>query len=243
MTTARYWTAQQILDRAAIERGLDAPGTGVYSITDKNVILLRELLNTVGQELVLMHEWPALVKEHTITVANPGDTGEYTLPADFNGMLSDSGWNRTTDYRMVPVSPQVWQWIKTGAVTSSLPVYFRLQADKLKVETVPANGTVLAFEYHSRYWARSDGQTSPDKASCTVASDVVHLEPTMAVALLLLRFAEVRGLDTSAPLLQFERRFEAAAGRVQAARTLTLGGRRGYAVLGAVNLRDTGFGL
>ena len=242
MTTARYWTAQAIIDQAAIECGLAAPGTGVYTSTDANVILLRSLLNTAGQGLALAHHWPALISEHTITVANPGDTGTYTLPTDFNGFVDDTGWNRTGDTRLVPVSPQVWQYIKAGGVSSTLSVFFRLDQDSLRVETLPANGTVLAFEYWSRYWARATASAARDQTTCGVYTDVVYYEPTMMVALLCLRFKEVRGHDTSTSLLQFERLFDAASSRTVAARPLDIGGGRGFKFIDTDNAPDTGYG-
>lgn len=243
MTTARYWTAQQVLDQTAIECSLDAPGAAVYSSTDKNIILLRSLLNTAGQSLALGYHFPALISEHTITVANPGDTGTYTLPADFNGFVDDSGWNRTDDTRLVPVSPQTWQYIKTGAVTPTLRTYFRLDQDTLRVETLPDNGTVLAFEYWSRYWAKTDGAAARDKASCTAASDLIYYEPTLISAVLELRFKQVRGLDTQSAADRFKGLLDAALSRTKAARTLTIGGGGGgEKFIGLDNVPDSGFG-
>lgn len=242
MSATRYWTVQQIIDQAAIECGLSAPGAGLYTSTDANVVLLRSLLNTAGQGLALAQHWPALIKEHTITVANPGDTGSYTLPADFNGFVDSTGWNRTSDTKLVPISAQVWQYLKTGAASSTLSVYFRLDQDSFRVETLPANGTVLVFEYWSRYWVKPDGQTAPTSASCTAAADVVYFEPIMVVALLKLRFREARGHDTTAALATFEQLFDAAISRTAAARPLSLGSTR-KRFIGNGNLPDSGFGL
>lgn len=226
MTTTRYWTVQQIIDQAAIELGLSAPGASVYSSTDANVILLRNLLNTAGNELAL-HEWPALTKEHTITVVNPGDTGEYTLPADFNGIIDDTGWDRSLDYPLGgPLSGGDWQYLQATG-NSSTYVAYRILGDKFKTYPAPpSDGTVLAFEYKSRYWARATASASPDKAACTVSTDVVYLEPVMFVSLLKLRYREARGFDVTADLVSFERRFDAAQSAQIAASAINLAGQR-----------------
>lgn len=244
MTTARYYTAQQVMDQAAIELGLDAPGATVYSSTDKNIILLRNLLNAAGQELALMYPWPALVKEHTITVANPGDSGTYTLPTDFNGAVPQTGWDRTNDYQINLVSPQVWQYIKTGAFTTGTAlVNARFDQDSFRVETVPDNGVVLAFEYQSRYWVSVTGSTTLSKAAPTVSTDVIFFEPVMIVALLRLRYKEARGDDTTAALVSFERRYDLAVSSVTHASILNADGRtRGFRYLDVFNVPDTGYG-
>jgi hypothetical protein len=246
VTTARYFTAQQVMDQAAIELGLSAPGATVYSSTDTNIILLRNLLNMAGQTLALQKDpyWPALVKEHTITVANPGDTGEYTLPTDFNGLVPQTGWNRTNDTILNPISAQVWQYIKTGAVTATLTVNVRFDQDKLRVETVPDNGTVLAFEYLSRYWAAATATpTVLSKATCTVSTDVIFFEPIMIVALLKLRYREARGEDTTAALVAFERAYDLSLSSVVSSQVLSADGRtRGLKLINAYNVPDGGYG-
>jgi hypothetical protein len=226
MTTSRYWTAQQVIDQAAIELGLGAPGSGIYSSTDANAILLRSLLNTAGQELALMHEWPALVKEHTITCAG-GDTGYYSLPTDFAGMSdAETAWDRSAIFPMDPLTGADWQWLQADGNPMTW-VQYRIVNDQFWTSPTPPDaGTVLAFEYRSRYWARATASASPDKATCTVSTDVVYFEPVLIVSLLKLRFQQARGYDTTGSLLEFERRYDAAASAHIAAPTLSLTGPR-----------------
>ncbi len=89
----RQKTANDIINRAAVECGLLRDNNPVGS-TDENFIQLTELLNAVGQELVEVHPWQVLVKEHQITTSR-FDTGNYPLPADFAYMIDQSGWERT----------------------------------------------------------------------------------------------------------------------------------------------------
>lgn len=243
MTTARYWTAQQVMDQAAIELGLSAPGATVYSSTDTNIILLRNLLNTAGQELALMHPWAALVKEHTITVSNPGDTGEYTLPTDFNGMIDQTGWDRTSVYPLAQHTSQTWQWRKADG-TDPTWVEFRLDQNLLRVlPAPPANGKVIAFEYWSRYWAAVTATpTVLAKATCTISTDVIFFEPVVIVALLKHRYKEARGEDTTATLVAFEARYSAAIGREVTAPILRMGAPRDFKLIDYSNIPDRGYG-
>ena len=244
MAQARFWTAQQILDQAAIEVGLSAPGATVYANTDANIIRLRGFLNTAGLDLTLMHRWPyPLTKEHTITVANPGDTGTYTLPDDWNGIVDETGYDRTSSYRLIPVGPDEWQYIKANTATASVDVKFRLDSDTLRVETVPADGTVLALEYHSRWWVKPNGQALPNKDTCTAATDVVYFDSQLILALVKFRFQGFSGEDTTSALADFSARLSAVKGRNAASAPIPLGGSSsGFRFLDQSNLPDTGFG-
>ena len=223
MTTNRYWTAQQVIDQTAIESGLAAPGSGVYASTDANAILLRNLLNTAGQELAAMYEWPSLVKETTITSTG---AGSYSPPADFGGFVDETQWDRTQVYPMAPISPQDWQMYEAIS-TSSTWNDIRLVRDLIKITPDSNVGATIAYEYRSRYWARATATpvaSGPDKSAPTASTDLIYFEPMLIVSLLKLRYQQARGFDTTGALMEFERRYDSAVSAQTVATTLNLRG-------------------
>lgn len=108
----------------------------------------------------------------TVTMSNAaGDTyvgtplvfskQAYDLPHDFNQHINRTQWDRTRRWELEgPISPQEWQFRKSGIIASSVRRRYRvkgLATDKLFIDYPPAesdNGAILVFEYYSRNWVR-----------------------------------------------------------------------------------------
>lgn len=85
----------------------------------------------------------------------------YELPGDFNQHINRTQWDRTKRWELEgPISPQEWQFRKSGIIASSVRRRYRvksLQADKLFIDYPPAesdNGAILVFEYYSKNWVK-----------------------------------------------------------------------------------------
>lgn len=85
----------------------------------------------------------------------------YDLPHDFNQHINRTQWDRTKRWELEgPISPQEWQFRKSGIIASSVRRRYRvkgLETDKLFIDYPPAesdNGATLVFEYYSTNWVR-----------------------------------------------------------------------------------------
>lgn len=175
--------------------GLPRPSAVVGS-SDSQVRMLLALANQTGRALVKRHDWQRATFERTLT-ATATEEQSNALPTDFERMVPKTFWNRTTDRMVVgPLSPQRWQQIKSGLVTS---VYdcFRIRGNGLLMTPTPAAGDSLAFEYVSKYWcmSASDTQEDPDQSAWAQDTDVSIWDDEVLTLGVHWRFLQARGLD------------------------------------------------
>lgn len=246
MSVARYITAEDIINRAAIECGLPA-SNDVFASTDPAFVQLRHLLTTCGQELVESYEWEYLRREHSITTVAATDDGSYALPSDFGYMINQTGWDRTNNQPVTgPLSAQQWQYLKgRDLVNSSIYVSFRIMQDEFYVypdNPVP-DGLSINFEYISRNWVipQSDPDAYEDKVQAN--GDTILFKPVMMVQYLRYKFLDAKGFDSASALSAFTASFMKETGRNQGSPVLNVG-MAGNAVplLNSRNIPFTNFG-
>jgi hypothetical protein len=234
-------TAGAIVNSVAVECGLDE-AVDPFASVDRSMKQLCALLVSCGQELVLMQNWPQLVRECTVTLQNGEDV--YSLPDDFRSMLDQTGWSRTSQWPMLgPASPQEWQYLQawTQSVTR---VTFRMAQQQLWVNPVPSStGEILAFEYISRNWCASSGSVTADLDRPSSSDDLILLESIMVKRLLKLKFLAAKGMDTTMAAQEWTIAYEGACSASVAAPVLRLDGRGSCErFIDGWNVSDTGYG-
>jgi hypothetical protein len=241
----RFQTAGVTVNNVAAEVGL-TPVTDPFVSTDPAFIQLRTILSSSGRELYAMQEWQTLRKKYTITVA-PGDTGDYTLPADFGYMVDQTGWNPTNKLPLGgPVTVQNWEYlVNTGLSTSTIYITFMIDEGKFRVlPEPPRTGQVITFVYVSRWWAAvTAAPTVPAQDTVQLSSDVILFEPILIEKMLKMRFLEAKGFDTTAAANQFINMFNSFTGKDETAQTLNMARMRVFPYLGWRNIPETNYGL
>jgi hypothetical protein len=244
MTLANVITANEIINRAAAEVGIE-PSPDPLSSQDSNFIKMRYLLNTAGEELTLAYPWEFLVRTHQITTAG-GDTGEYALPSDFNYMINQTGWERSSNVPLGgPLSAQEWTYLKGRDLASNtLYASFRIAEGKYHIYPEPPPvGLDINFEYVTNAWV-ADGQTNPTfKAQVDVGTDRPLFDKTLITRYLKSKWLEANGFDTTKAQADFNQVFSFLTGFDKGAGILNAGTRRGFPYLSMANVPDTGYGL
>ena len=217
-----------------------------FSSSDDKYVQLVALLTAAGRELYGMHEWQMLNKLFTLTMHSV-DSGLYNLPADFGYMIEQTGWNPTNKLPLGgPLTPQNWEYlVSTGLAKSTIYVSFKLNQGQFQVlPQPPQEGSVVTFEYVSRYWVAATGApTTPAADFVAVATDVVLFEPVLMSKFLKLRFLEAKGFDTTAAAGQFMNVFNGFTGKDVASQTLNMARMRVFPYLGWRNIPETNYGL
>jgi len=227
---SRTETIGEAINTVLVETGLSAP-TDPFTSVDDAARQLTVLATTVGRQLVKMHQWQVLEREHVIVTASE-DTGKYDLPNDFDHMSNITGWSR--DQRVpLPgsVTGQTWQYLKgRNLVSSTIYMIYRNVENQFWVYPQPPDAPVpapltIAFEYVSRGWV-IDGDTAGgtptylDKA--TKSSDVCLFDPLLYSRFLKLKFWEARGKDTVSARTEFMQVFSDCTGEDVGADTLNV---------------------
>ena len=241
----RLYTAKDIVDRAALEVGLQ-PLPDPISADDQNFIQLTGLLNSAGQELVELYPWEMLVSNFELTTAAQ-DTGTYPLPDDFAYMIDQTGWDQSNNVAVAgPLSAQDWTYLKgRDLVNQTIYASFRLFAGEFNIFPQPPPVDLeIAFEYISRNWVK-EASSEVRKDAVTLSTDVVLYEPILIIKFLKSKWLEAKGFDSSSARLEFDNMMDSRMGRDRGAEIISAGrNRRGYPYLNPLyNTPDTGFGL
>jgi general stress protein CsbA len=236
-------TADVVINRVAAEVGL-VPVVDPLGSSDASFVQLVHLLNTAGDELAVLYNWEAMRREHTITTAAI-DTGNYALPTDFDRIVDNSAWDRTSDLPMYgPLSAQDWQALLGRAVTNLINLGWRITEGEFQVYPTPVGVVAdIYFEYQSNNWiVATDGTTY--KNSVTVNSDVILFNRVLISRYLKLKFLMAKGLDATAAQDDFNQMFDMLTGQDKGAGTLSAGADNGsYPFINAYrNIGNSNFG-
>lgn len=188
-------TAQQLLDAAFDELGLPResiePGAA-----GQNGIQAMALMNSLGDDLVMEHDWQFL--QETATFNGDGVTSEFDLPADFGRIVDQTIW-ASSDRLPVrgPLSPQEWGWVQYGIVSGGVFFRYRILNDKIAVFPVPGVGETFNFFYIKKNWVvRADGTTYVD--SVALPTDTPLFSRGVMKKGLKVRLWGQKGFDTTA---------------------------------------------
>jgi len=244
MAISRYIPAADIINRAAIECGLE-PSADVFADTNPSFVQLRNLITTCGQDLVEAYPWEILRREHQILTTVPPDDGVYDLPSDFGYMIPQTGWERAENVPLgEPLSPQQWAYL-IGRDLVSFTIYasFRIMENKFQIfPQPPPDGLDINFEYISRGWVEDPGGgTFSD--TVTNNDDTILFKPVMVVQYLRFKFLDAKGFNSASAAAAFAKAFEDATGGNKGAPMLNAGARAaGIHYLDFRNIPNTNYG-
>lgn len=197
---------------------LSIPRSGIVATsTDQNVRTLLGLANQEGRELAKRHAWEELVTEKTFTAtASAIQTG--AVPTDMDRFLIGTFFNRTNHRRVTgPLLPEEWQ--AQQALTSSVLFdSFRFRGGDILITPTPAGTETYAFEYVSKNWCQSSGDTG--QASWAADSDTGVLDEKLMLLGIIWRFRKARGFDYAEEFATYEKEVLQAIMRDGSRRTI-----------------------
>lgn len=215
--------------------------------TDPAVIQMVQSVNMGGVELLSMYEWQELVKPYNLSIVadSVGQTEKsFALPEDFYDWVDQTNWNATNQLPSLgPVSPQMWQQLLVRTTLPTLSFYWQVRDSRIYVLAPPSTSQTMTFFYISAGWVRDQDDATLYKNRMTKNGDVCLLDATMMTLFGRVKWLEMKGLDSSAAMRDFQVQFE---NRKQA--------EKGAAVLSMVrdfrfpyinpltNTPDTGYG-
>jgi len=122
---------------------------------------LLALAKKIGTELVRDYDWQEMIREATLTTV--ADTAIYDLESDYDRLVSDTNWDRTSRRRVSGNSTaRQWNLLKASPITAAVDHYFRLIGGQLQINPTPAAGIEFAYEYMSKNYCASSGGTKQE---------------------------------------------------------------------------------
>lgn len=228
-------TAQETIDQALSELGLPTSIIGSTQVTQL-VAQMLALMNTLGDDLVKVHDWQDL--EDTATMTGDGVTTEFPMPANFGRIVNQTQWASNLRRPMLgPLTAQQWGWTQYGIVSVGVYFRYRILSNNFAVYPVPQAQDVFNFYYISKNWVLdTDGTTLKDKV--TAPGDTPLFDRGLMVSGLKLRLWGIKGFDTSDLSREFNYRLEAEKGQNQGAMTINLSNQPDYHLIDITNIPD-----
>jgi hypothetical protein len=121
---------------------------------------------------------------------------DYSLPSDFDRMVSDTQWDRTSHWRNIGTkTSQEWQTLQGGVISVGPRERYRIYDGKLRL--FPALTTVYneSFEYVSVNWVVATGGTSATKALYSADTDFAVFPDNLMCSGLKYYFLKAKKLD------------------------------------------------
>lgn len=179
---------------------------------DPAVQQMVQAANMAGNELLSMFDWQELIKRHLMTIqASEANQKElaFDLPEDLFKWLDQTNWNATTQFPSLgPVSPQMWQQLLIRTTLPTLSFYWQVRDNKIYVLAPPSSPQTMAVYYLSAGWVRDQNDANLYKNRLTLNGDVALLDATVITLYSRVKWLEMKGLDSSAAMRDFNISFE-----------------------------------
>lgn len=192
--------------------------------------------------LARRHEWPELLAEHTWT-ATATEAQSGGKPSDYDRMVTNSFFNRTSDRRAVgPIAPNDWQNLRATAAAPVLTDLFRFRGSSLLMWPTPRAGDQLAYEYVSRNLVVA-ADTTTLRPIWTADTDSLRLDEELLTLGVIWRWKFQKSLAWESDKAFYEERIESAIVASRGASKIGLGGDDSGSPLTQPAVPDGNWGL
>ena len=143
-----------------------------------------------------------------------------------------------------PETPQQWQWLKSGILSTGPRERFRLVGNDMEIWPVPGSDTVplpveLSYFYVSRWWVEDSDGVPKQKA--TSDEDTCVFDDRLMISGVKLRYYAAKGFDTTSFAADFQSNLDDALAQDSGAPILSLSRSAAYPLISVWNLQDGNF--
>jgi len=216
--------------------------------SDPAVVQMVQAVNLAGIDLLSMNDWQELTKVYTISIVadSPGQSEKsFALPDDFYEFVDQTQWNSSEQWPAIgPVSPQFWQQLLIRQTLPTLSFYWQVRDNKLYILSPPTSAQTLSFYYQSVAWVRDQDNADLYKNRATKNGDVILLDSYLVTLLARTKWLEMKGLDSSAAMRDFQVNYENRKGNEKGASVLSMTREYRFPYIQPLtNTPDTGYGV
>jgi len=214
---------------------------------DPAVQQMVQAANMAGNELLSMFEWQELIKNYQIPIQSDSNGQKekgFALPDDLYRWIDQTNWNATTQFPSLgPVSAQMWQQLLIRTTLPTLSFYWQVRDNKIYVLAPPNSPQTMNVFYVSAGWVRDQNDPTLFKNRMTQNGDVSLLDSTVITLYTRVKWLEMKGLDSSAAMRDFNIAFENRKNSEKGAPVLTMARDFRFPYIQPlINTPDTGMG-
>lgn len=205
--------------------------------------------NLAGTELLGLYDWQQLIKNYQIPIeSDPLDPNQreraFDLPEDLYKWIDQTNWNKTTQFPSLgPVSPQMWQQLLIRTTLPTLSFYWQVRDNKIYVLAPPSSPQYMNVFYLSQAWVQDQDDPDLFKNRLQKNGDKALLDSSLMTLYTRVKWLEMKGLDSSAAMRDFQIAFESRRASEKGSPVLSMARdfRIPY-IQPLTNTPDTGYG-
>lgn len=215
--------------------------------TDPAVQQMVQAVNLAGIDMLSLADWQELTKAYSISITadSPGQSEKaFALPEDFYSFLDQTQWNSTMQWPAVgPISPQMWQQLLIRQTLPTLSFYWQVRDNNIYILSPPTDTQTLTFYYQSVAWVRDQDNSDLYKNRAVKNGDIILLDAYLVTLLARVKWLEIKGLDSSAAMRDFQVNYENRKGNEKGATVLSMVRDFRFPYIQPLsNTPDTGYG-
>jgi hypothetical protein len=235
-----------IVQTACDEMGIPRP-TAVAGSSNADAQQLLALANRTGKDLAAREGsaggWPVLRDEHTFETVS--GTDNYAFPSDLQYFVNTTAWDRDQKWPLHgPISPQVWQVLKSGTIGSVGPrTRFRMMEGRIYLDPSPTSANDVVFEYYSDKWC-TDSTGATGKTLFSADGDLPKIPDELFILGIKWRYLKAKNLSYEEDYNEYEAYIARELGRATMAPVVALDGSlsAGLRLIDDLNIPDSGYG-
>lgn len=214
--------------------------SSVVDATDRRAPPLFALAKKSLVEVSHRYEWPHLTRSYTFSTVN--GTADYSLPSDFDKLLTDTAYDDTENYQLRGgVTPAQWQYINIyGGLATGKRFRITGYPMKFRLTPTPTAANSLVFLYKTSNHALS--AASAEKTTYTDNTDTAIIGDRLIRLELAWRYRRQRGLDYAEEMADAERAIAKAFADSIAAPTIPIGYSSSLPAITDGYVPDRGYG-
>jgi hypothetical protein len=166
----------------------------------------------------------------------------YSIPSDFEYFVDKTFWDNKFKWALIgPITAQEKQILRYGVIASSPRNKFYIRLNKIWLDPVPTDSSIIAYDYYSN--APVLKQDATYSSVWTDDNDIYILDEDVFIQGLKWRFLRSKGLDYEEEYQNYELDVQRSISRDGGSRDLSLNSR-GYSTqfLNGFNVPETGYG-
>jgi len=215
---------------------------------DPAVQQMVQAANMAGIELLSMFDWQELIKRHNVPIQSSfsGQTEKgFALPEDLFDWIDQTNWNATTQFPSLgPVSPQMWQALLIRTTLPTLSFYWQVRDNLIYVLAPPNAPQTMSVYYLSQAWVRDQDDATLYKNRITKNGDTALLDATLITLFTRVKWLEMKGMDSSAAMRDFQISFDNRRSAEKGAPVLSMARSTRFPYISPLtNTPDTGYGV
>ncbi len=198
---------------------IDVPSI-VASSTDRELVELLAVANTMAERIATGHEWQVLSRIATIT--GDGATEDFDLPTDYDRMLTKSQlWSSSLETALTPIT-DLDRWLELDVQTFDFVINaWTIYGGQMHVKPALSTGVTAKYFYQSNLMVSPSSGANKDAFSAD--NDTFRLSEELLKLGMIWQWRANKGLSYAEDMVNYEQLLARLVARDKGSRMLRIG--------------------